>query len=197
MHQIRIIFLLLVALGASGYRFRCWAFCTDQTAIQHDYVEQRDRCRQYAELKQDMALRGVQGPVTGKDRKTSLVTLFNECMGNNGWNIAPVASANAPAAGPGPASTTSPVAAAAVPVKPVADAAVTKSKEKAALTRASECMFARHAARNSSIAATRAKACDLECAQRLKAAPDAPRPAACPSDVNPDSELTRGGDKGL
>jgi hypothetical protein len=53
------------------------------------------------------------------------------------------------------------------------------------LSRAAECMFARHAAANSSIAASRAMACDLECAQALRAAPDAPRPAACPADSDP------------
>ena len=33
---------------------------------------------------------------------------------------------------------------------------------------------------------TGAEACDMECAQALKAAPGAPRPGACPAEENPD-----------
>ena len=50
-------FMVPVAVMArtSGYKFRCYWACIDQTAIQDDYVEQRDRCREYAQLKLDMA----------------------------------------------------------------------------------------------------------------------------------------------
>lgn len=171
----------------------------DQTSTQHNYIEQRDRCRSYAELKQDMQLRGtVKGPVTNRDRKTALVSLFNECMANNGYNIAnpppppPVATNTAVAALVTAPPMTQAVAAPVTP-KPMV---VERNESKASLSRSAECNFARHAAKNSSISATRAEACDLECAQRLKSAPDAPRPAACPSDVDPRSELSRGVDRG-
>lgn len=170
--------ILLAALTiSSGYRFRCYIFCTDQTGIQNDYIEQRDQCRKYAELKLDMAMRSVQGPADNKTTKSQLVNLFNECMANNGWNIV---QDTKPATPPPPATP---------------EELEARYNEKAALSRSSECMFARYAAANSSIAAARAKACDLECTQRLKSAPDAPRPAACPTDIEPDSNLTRGGQR--
>lgn len=186
MPWLRISFLLFVVAVSSGYRFRCYAFCTDQTSTQNDYVEQRDRCREYAELKVDMRMRDVAGPAEPKTKQTKLVGLFNECMANNGWNIAADNKPAAPATAPNPTV-------AAVQSAPVVD----PQMEKASLSRSVECMFARHAAANSTNSALRAKACDLECAQRLAAAPDAPRPAACPTDVDPNSDLVRGSDKGL
>ena len=95
MALFRVGFLVFVWAISSGYRFRCYAFCVDQTGIQHDYIEQRDRCRGYAELKIDMSLRSVRGPVDGKTNKSQLVNLFNECMANNGWNIVPETKAAA------------------------------------------------------------------------------------------------------
>src|SRR6476619_5636952 len=85
MPWLRIAFLVTALAVTSGYRFRCYWFCIDQTGIQNDYVEQRDRCREYAELKLDMAMRG--GPQDEKTRKSKLVSLFSECMGNNGWTV--------------------------------------------------------------------------------------------------------------
>jgi hypothetical protein len=194
MSLIKAGFLIVVLTMSSGYRFRCWMFCLDHTSTQHEYIEARDKCRAYAELKQDMQIRGTAtGPVTNKDRKTALVSLFNDCMANNGYNIANPAP-------PPPVATNTAVAALAPVQRSYAPAAapvakpsvVERSETKTAISRSAECMFARHAAAHSSISATRAKACDLECAQRLKAAPDAPRPAACPTDVTPNTELERG-----
>ncbi len=209
MKWLKAGFLIAVLAMSSGYRFRCWMFCMDQTSTQHDYIEQRDKCRAYAELKQDMQIRGtVKGPATTRDKKTALISLFNECMANNGYNITnpapPPPMATAAAAPPAamglaaqPASASASAAAQAAGAAAAAQAApklaiVERSENKTALSRHSECNFARHAAKHSTIAATRAKACDLECAQRLKAAPDGPRPAACPSDRSPDPELERG-----
>ena len=77
----------------------------DQTSTQHEYIEQRDRCREYAELKQDMQIRATaKGPTTNKDRKTALVSLFNDCMANNGYNIANPASPPPMATGATPAA---------------------------------------------------------------------------------------------
>jgi hypothetical protein len=201
MSWIKAGFLIFVLTMSSGYRFRCWMFCMDQTSTQHEYIEQRDRCRSYAELKQDMQIRGtVKGPVTNRDRKTALVSLFNECMAENGYNIAnpgpppPVATNTAVAAlAPAPSPQPQAMTAAPVAAKPMI---VERNDGKAALSRTAECNFARHASKHSSISATRAKACDLECTQRLKASPNGPRPAACPSDRTPDPEMERGVDRG-
>lgn len=197
MPWFRVTFLLFVMAVSSGYRFRCYMFCVDQTSTQNDYIEQRDRCRDYAELKVDMALRNIPGYTDGKTKKTQLVALFNECMANNGWNIAgeqkpPATSAATTPVQPSPTTTNGTPA---TPAQAVAAPVVKDYEDKASLSRSADCAFARHAAANSSNAAARAKACDLECAQRLKAAPDAPRPAACPSDVNPNPEMARGHDK--
>lgn len=197
MSRFRLVFLLSVALLASGYKFRCWWMCQDQTAVQNDYVEQRDRCRQYAQLKLDMAMRSSGDKNTPQSRNARLISLFSDCMGQNGWNttdlktatpVSPLATpgtaagkppANAPAALAGQAPETPP---------PAATAASTAQEDRAFIARKSECAFARQSASVSSLAATRARACDLECAERVKIAPDAPRPAACPSGPIPGAE---------
>jgi len=129
--------------------------------------------------------------VDGKTNKSQLVNLFNECMANNGWNIVPETKAAA-TTGTNTALQAAPAAAGAAAAQ---NDVVEIYEQKQALSRSADCMFARHAAANSSISAARAKACDLECAQRLAASPDAPRPSACPTDVNPDPELIRGGER--
>lgn len=153
--------------------------CQDQTSIQNDYIEQRDRCREYSQLKLDMAMRTSGQHNNDQNRRAMLVKLFGECMGQNAWNV----SDNKPDKDTGKPKTPEEAAA----------AATAAAEERAALSRASECAFARQSANVSSLAATRAKACDLECSQRLKLAPDAPRPAACPSDIgaNGDTSVER------
>lgn len=196
MPWIRVFFLLAALTATSGFKFRCWIFCIDQTSVQNDYVDERDRCREYAQLKLDMAMRDTPGDE--KTRKAKLVSLFSECMGNNGWSVPdgkgdkkPDAAAAAAAAPPPSPATAQPTLPAQQGTTPVAVAA-TAPDNKAHLSRSAECAFARHAAANSSNAAARAAACDLECANRLKAAPDAPRPAACPSE--PGEDLSKGAD---
>ncbi len=200
----KLLFLAVVLATTSGYRFRCWWGCIDQTAIQHDYVEQRDRCREYASLKLDMAMRNNRVADKELSRKAQMITLFSDCMGNNGWSV-PDARAEqetqaigsvAPGAGfmlmQGGKSLPQQQQMANSPSSgtPVQDysaqAAAAAGEHRAALSRSAECSFARSSASASSIAAARAKACDLECAQRLRAAPEAPRPAACPLDPQPD-----------
>ncbi len=189
---LRLLFLITALVATSGYRFRCYFACTDQTSTQNDYVEQRDKCREYAQLKVDMSMREAGGNIDDRNRKSSLVSLFSQCMGNNGWTVpdgkgdgskkveAPPPAAAAPAA----------LSSQAVAPPPVA---VTKAEEKSLMTRNSECAFARHSASVSSLAATRAQACDLECEHALRAAPGAPRPASCPPDLS--SRLSIGNDK--
>jgi hypothetical protein len=192
MYRFRLVFLIAVALMSSGYKFRCWWMCQDQTAIQNDYVEQRDRCRQYAQLKLDMAMRSAGERNNPQTRNARLISLFSDCMGQNGWNTTDLKAAPpvSPLATPGmPVNKTPGNAPAALAGQaPAAPAPVDAQEEHAALTRKAECAFARQSAAVSSLAATRARACDLECAQRLKLAPDAPRAAACPSGPVPGME---------
>jgi len=160
--------------------------CQDQTAIQNDYVEQRDRCRQYAQLKLDMAMRSSGEMNSAPNRSARLITLFSDCMAANGWNTTDLKAAApiSPLATPGtakqaqaaqpPANAPAALAGQAPPAAPVSD-------DRAAIARKAECTFARQSASVSRMAAARAKACDLECEQRLRLAPDAPRAAACPS----------------
>lgn len=172
MIRLRLIFLAFVLVATPGYRFRCWWGCTDQTAIQHDYIEQRDHCRAYAQLKLDMVMRNNNIEGTPLNRQTQLVNLFSDCMATKGWDIPKGATAG---------GETPPIAD-LDKTQPSKEQKVARQQErKWALTRSSECAFARNAAAYSSISAARAKACDLECEQRLKESPDAPRPAACPS----------------
>lgn len=188
MPWFRAIFLIGVLTLATGYKFRCWAFCVDQTSTQNDYVEQRDRCRDYAQLKLDMAMRDSS---TGddKNRKATLVSLFSECMGKNGWTVpdgkdgkpkgenpGPV---NAVAAGPAAVQPAAANGQMAAPIQAAPAAAAAAAPDKAYMSRQAECAFARQAADSSSVSAARAKACDIECEQRILAEPDAPRPAAC------------------
>lgn len=193
MHWLRLTFLITALVMTSGYRFRCYFACVDQTGIQNDYVEQRDRCREYAQLKVHMAMR-ESGQYDNASRKAHLVSLFSSCMGNNGW-IVPDGKGEGPgksaADAPPPAAITSQAAVAAPPSATAV--AATRKEDKAHMMRASECAFARHSADVSSIAATRAHACDLECEHALRLAPGAPRPAACPPDYS--DRLSKGAEK--
>lgn len=150
----------------------CVILCEDQTMIQHDYVHNRDHCREYAELKFGMS---AHGPSGDRSRKTQLVSLFSECMNKNGWEVPSVQSE-----GGGEEPPLESVS--ARKGAPTEALPVDQGAERAAVTRNAECNFARHAASVSANAAARARACDLECEQRLRAAPDGPRPAACPAD---------------
>lgn len=197
MFILRILFLLTALTVTSGYRFRCYLACTDQTSTQADYVEQRDKCREYAQLKIDMAMR-ENGGFDDRARKSNLVSLFSQCMGNNGWIVPDGkgdagkkldAAAQQPA--PPPNTITSQAATAAPP--PAAVAAANKNEERANMMRASECAFARQAASVSSNARARAQACDIQCEHALRSSPGAPRPASCPPDYAP--RLAKGNEK--
>jgi len=167
---LRVTLLITAMFATSGYRFRCYFFCVDQTSTQNDYVEQRDYCREYAQLKADMAMHDATAS-DDKSRKATLVSLFSQCMGNNGWTVPD---------GKGEGGTKK---ADVLPVVPSPTLASAKAEEKSSLTRTAECAFARQSASISSIASLRAQACDLECSEALRISPNAPRPPSCPAEI--------------
>lgn len=185
MSWARAAFLLTVIMMASGYRFRCWWMCQDQTAIQNDYIEQRDRCREYAQLKLDLSMRNNADPDTDQSRKARIISLFGECMSNSGWSMTSTTGLDKLTGSQGQQAAQASQAQGQIQPGQSPSPAEAAAENRAALSRSAECAFARQAASVSSIANARAKACDLECAQRLRLAPDAPRPAACPSGPNP------------
>ena len=186
MPWLRLVFLVTVLVVTSGYRWRCYIACVDQTSTQNDYVEQRDHCREYAQLKVDMAMREAGGAMDDKAHKAMLVSLFSQCMANNGWTVPD-------GKGEGAKKAEAPAAPATAAAPSAASLAAAKAEDKAALTRTSECAFARHSARVNKTAAIRAEACDLECAEGLRVSPNAPRPASCPADLPP--KLSKGSEK--
>jgi hypothetical protein len=173
--------LVITQIATSGYRFRCYAFCKDQTSVQDEYTEQRDHCRRYAQLKSEMSSFSGED----KDRKAQLITMFSDCMSRRGWVVPdgrdgrPLPPDGIAAAGPAAAGVGASAAGA-----PQQDPVAAEQERRAFIARASECNFARQNTGVSSNAAARAKACDLECEHRLSAAPDAPRPAACPAEIS-------------
>ena len=178
MPWIRITLLIAALLATSGYRFRCYLACVDQTGTQNDYVEQRDYCREYAQLKVNMSMREAPGG-DDRSRKATLVSLFSQCMGKNGWTVPD-------GKGDGSKKTEAEIPSSTT-------LATAKADDKPNLTRAAECAFARHSASVSSIAKTRALACDLECSEALRLSPNAPRPPSCPS--SPPSKLAKGNEE--
>lgn len=181
----QIILLIAAMQAVSAYKTRCWFFCTEQTAIQNDYTDDRDRCREYSQLRIDTDTSNPE-LLEASARKAKLVSLFSSCMGDKGWTV-PDGKGSAGAAVPVTTKPPAPPAPAPAPApapKPAPDAAALAAaqRNKAFLSRATECAFARHSAGLSTVATARARACDIECEERMKAAPDAPRPAACPAD---------------
>lgn len=198
---LHVVLLIAAMQCVSGFKFRCWLFCTEQTGIQTDYVADRDTCRKYAQLRIDT---DTSSPdlIDEKSRKSKLISLFSSCMGDKGWTVpdgksgqqaaAPIpiptpGTSNTAAAAPLPApvavapvTAPMPVANSAIMSEAEAKAAQDARREKGYLARASECAFARHGAEFSTVSATRAKACDIECAERLKLEPGGKLPAACP-----------------
>lgn len=193
MPGFRVIFLAVALIVTSGYTFRCGWLCTDQTGIQDDYVEQRDRCRANAQLKVDTSSTALDD----KASKAQLVSSFSECMAQNGWTVPDGKAAPASGVQAAPVAASTPFGQSTIgsahPPAPVPVAAPAPAEEKASLARAGECAFAQQSADVSTIAAARAKACDLECEQALKAAPEAPRPAACPASFK--DSLAKGAEK--
>jgi hypothetical protein len=152
----------------------CVAFCTDSTHVQRGYTEDRDVCRQLAELKaQNMAPDAdPNAPASAADKaaRAKLVSHFSDCMNSSAWAVpgSEDKKKDAAVAPPGNASGPTP--------PPPASPAVLEAQRK----RAADCAFARQSADISIVAKKRAEACDLECKQQLDLAPGAPKPPACP-----------------
>lgn len=163
-------FASLLALMLGGCTtIPCVIFCTDQTTLQAGYVEARDECREVAELKAGMQPGSSSNDTTDKAQKTKLVSLFSECMTAKGWSV------------PNPAEDKKKDTAAAPPPKvlPLPLELPAPAPQQARNKRAAECAFARQAAESSVVAAKRAEACDIECRDLKRIAPEAPRPGAC------------------
>jgi hypothetical protein len=172
------------------YRWRCYFACVDQTGTQNDYVEQRDHCRELAQLKVNMAMKEARQAGERPTRKSTLVSLFSRCMDSNGWVVPDgrdPALASSPASGLQMRSVVTdddvePVSAAQTASRgSQAERKSFTQQNQAYITRQAECAFARSNAHRSSIHASRAKACDYQCNEGLRVAPSAPRPAACPA----------------
>jgi len=185
----RIFFLVGIWIMTSGFHLPCFIICSEETDIQNQYTEQRDKCREYAQLKVDTNLHSdVEG--SDQSRKAQLISLFSECMGKNGW-VVPSGhddKEGAPVNTAAPVSPTTPMGQAAAPtafgqtptpLPPPPTPAEVSAETQAFLKRSSECAFARQNASTSANAEARAHACDIECAERLRSAPETPRPAAC------------------
>jgi len=87
MRQVTLVFLLCVSLFSSGYRFRCFLFCHEQTGVQNDYVENQADCQDYAQAKLDDAMASEANPDSEKGQQAKLVSLFSECMAKKGWDV--------------------------------------------------------------------------------------------------------------
>lgn len=186
MRHYHIPILLCAWMGLSAFNY-CFIICSENTTIQQDYTRKRDHCRELAELKAD--IRGN----TSDDmeaRKTQLVSIFSECMGQQGWAV-PKPGADADKKGTitaGPlgsglgrsasAANNEKTQEAPLPSQPATEPTLTE-EEQAYRRRAAECAFARHAADISVVSRTRAEACDLECTDRLKHGALGVKPAAC------------------
>ncbi len=165
--MMRIAGLMLAGTLSACAGDTCWMMCTDHTRIQRHYVDARDSCREMAELKAGVSEDSPAGQ--DKQTKAKLVNLFGDCMTTEGWTIAGDEKKDkekdaAKAATAAPDHTAPPIP---------------QQQRDQSAHRAAECNFARQNAHRSPIDRRRAEACDLECDQMQRAAPDAPKPAAC------------------
>ena len=168
-HALPLAAIVLAGFAVSAFQLPCWAFCTEQTGLQQGYTAARDSCREYASLKVDDG-----AAQEDKERKGELLAQFAGCMADKGWTVpgAKDASATKIATAPPPA----PVPVQALQELAPAAGGMAAPRQKEILSRSAECAYARHAAAYTSESASRAQACDLECAQGSKAGKKA---AAC------------------
>lgn len=61
--------------------------CKSQSRVQGDYVADREDCQSFAERNIDYYLPPNQ-PTSDADRNAEMVTLFSNCMGQRGWQVA-------------------------------------------------------------------------------------------------------------
>jgi hypothetical protein len=116
------------------------AGCISQSGVQKTYVKDQDDCRGFAERNIDQYLPKNQ-PVSVADRNAQMVTLFSDCMGKQGWQVAKpkkadeVASTTAPNGSPNyPNGYPSGAAAATAAAPPPAGAATAAAPSAAATT---------------------------------------------------------------
>lgn len=76
--QSRFLIVVMVLLTAG---------CIDQTSIQGRYAREHEECRSYAESHIERYL-PKDHEVSADDRNAQLVTLFSDCMGKKGWQVA-------------------------------------------------------------------------------------------------------------
>lgn len=166
----QILCLIASMQMLSGFTFRCWWFCTDQTAIQNDFLDDRAECQGVADEKLGPEIAPSPNEAPNKAARTQkLISIFSDCMKTKGWTIpVPEGKASPP---PQPA----PVALKAAPPPPPAPKIDSYAK------RYNECSYARHSADISSVAHVRAKECDVQCTKELRSWKYGERrPAACP-----------------
>lgn len=138
------------------------AACVETTSTQGDYVDARDLCRGASELQ----IAGGGGTAVDREtRQTELLTAFSDCMDKRGWSVSSPGSKPAPSA---------PIE--SIGVAPLQSPIMSESPN---IKRAQECRYARQAINHSSNARAVAKACELECRNQKRLAPDMPEPAAC------------------
>jgi hypothetical protein len=82
---------MLVLAGCDAINF---------TSIQYKYEQQRDECRELSEMKYELYRSGGGGAANARDVSSSLTALYNDCMYNQGWNIAPPAKESEAAKAP-------------------------------------------------------------------------------------------------
>ncbi len=151
----------------------CVAFCTNTTRIQRQYEDHRDECRELAELKMTNMQEDVAGSSVDKTNKTRLVGMFSDCMNNKAWAVpSPDDKKKAEAAAQQQQQPQQPALEA---IRPVPPQIIDEARQRSA-----DCAFARQAADSSMIAKKRAQACDIECEQARRHAPEAPPSPACP-----------------
>lgn len=63
------------------------AACENQTQVQNDYVAHRDQCQSYAESNIGRFANPGES-VDVRSRNAKLVTLFSDCMFEQGWTVA-------------------------------------------------------------------------------------------------------------
>ena len=111
------------------------AGCLSQTDVQARYNDENQECRDYAEDNIDRFLPAGK-KVSPADRNAQMVTLFSDCMGKRGWQVAkpkkaeelastaPMPSPNNPGAFPSAASVAAPVPTTPAPSVEVPSAAM-------------------------------------------------------------------------
>lgn len=144
--------------------------CQETTITQREYADHRDQCRLMAEQRMGGARLDPNANNSGDARKALLIA-FKDCMQSRGWAV------TGPEKGDGKQQNDTPPLAAAVAVAPLTPPP--NAPQNIEARRAEECRYARANIHHSSNARALARACDLECKNKQRLAPDMPTPGAC------------------